>query len=152
MHAKRHDFSKSSFKLSPFKHQVHGSLLFVQSVLNDSHQFTIRVSRMNGIHNFIRTKCHTDQSEVLETLIRNTLLSLYDQKAHALLVLRRVTLPAYEKREHIFPKPQVTSNKNAHNFRHHFQAQFLMLFHLPWSILFGVLAWETAFSLVEILQ
>ena len=53
---------------------------------------------------------------------------------------------------HIFPKAQVTSNKNAHNFWHHFRAQFLMLFHLAWSILFGVLAWETTFSLVEILQ
>ena len=53
---------------------------------------------------------------------------------------------------HIFPKAQVTSNKNAHNFQHHFLAQFLMLFHLAWSILFGVLAWETTFSLVEILQ
>ena len=60
--------------------------------MNDIHNYVI--------HNFIRTKCHTDQSEVLETLIRNTLvLSLYDQKAHALLLLRRVTLPAYEKRE-----------------------------------------------------
>ena len=27
-----------------------------------------------------------------------------------------------------------------------------MLFHLAWSILFGVLAWETTFLLVEILQ
>ena len=25
---------------------------------------------------------------------------------------------------HIFPNAQVTSNKNAHNFQHHFQAQF----------------------------
>ena len=55
-------------------------------------------------------------------------------------------------RGHIFSKAQVTSNKNAHNFRHHFWAQFLMLFSLAWSILFGVLAWETTFSLVEILQ
>ena len=61
--------------------------------MNDIHNYVI--------HNFIRTKCHTDQSEVLETLIRNTLLSLYDQKAHALLLLRRVTLPAYEKRENL---------------------------------------------------
>ena len=51
---------------------------------------------------------------------------------------------------HIFPKAKVTSNKNAHNFQHYFWAQFLMLFHLAWSILFGVLAWETTFSLVEI--
>ena len=28
---------------------------------------------------------------------------------------------------HIFPKAQVAANKNAHNFRHHFLAQFLML-------------------------
>ena len=53
--------------------------------------------------------------------------------------------------KHIFTKAQATSNKNAHNFWHHFQAQFLMLFHLVWSILFRVLAWETTFSLVEIL-
>ena len=53
---------------------------------------------------------------------------------------------------HIFPKAQVTWNKKVHNFWHHFRAQFFVLLHLAWSILFGVLAWETAFSLVEILQ
>ena len=46
----------------------------------------------------------------------------------------------------------MTSNKNAHNFRHHFWAQFFMLFHLVWFILFGVLGWETTFSLVKILR
>ena len=30
----------------------------------------------------------------------------------------------------IFPKTQVISHKNAHNFRYQFWAQFLMLFHL----------------------
>ena len=53
---------------------------------------------------------------------------------------------------HIFPKAQVTSNKNAHKFRHHFWAHFLILFHMTWSILFGVLALETTFPLVEIFQ
>ena len=51
---------------------------------------------------------------------------------------------------HIFPKSQVTSKM--HNFRNHFWAQFFMLFHLVWFILFGVLGRETTFSLVEILQ
>ena len=46
----------------------------------------------------------------------------------------------------------MTSHKNAHNFQHHFWAQFFMLFHLVWFILFGVLGQETTFSLVEILQ
>ena len=36
---------------------------------------------------------------------------------------------------HIFPKGQVTSNKNAHNFWHHFQTRVLMLYHFVWSIL-----------------
>ena len=44
---------------------------------------------------------------------------------------------------HIFPKAQVATNKNAHNFWHHFLAQFFMLFLLVWSILFGVLALKT---------
>ena len=39
---------------------------------------------------------------------------------------------------HIFPKAQVTSNKNAHNFRRHFHAHFLMLLHLAWSIFWSV--------------
>ena len=78
---------------------------------------------MNGIHNFIRTKCHTDQSEVLETLIRNTLLSLYDQKAHALLVLRRVTLPVYEKQV----KPRFTMTSRAILFFKPYLLNFLIL-------------------------
>ena len=60
---------------------------------------------------------------------------------------------------HIFPKAQVTWNKKVHNFWHHFQAQFFVLLHLAWSILFGVLEAsfkrflkETAFLLVEIPQ
>ena len=44
---------------------------------------------------------------------------------------------------HIFQKAQVAANKNAHNFRHHIPAQFFMLFHMVWSILFGVLALKT---------
>ena len=40
---------------------------------------------------------------------------------------------------HIFPKAQVAANKNAHNFWHYFPAQVFMLFHMAWSILFGVL-------------
>ena len=44
---------------------------------------------------------------------------------------------------HIFPKAQVAANKNAHNFRHHFPAQFFMLFHMVCSILFRVLALKT---------
>ena len=52
----------------------------------------------------------------------------------------------------IFPKARVALNKNAHNFRPHFLAQFFMLFHMVWSILFGVLGQETTFSLVEVLQ
>ena len=31
---------------------------------------------------------------------------------------------------HIFPKAQVTANKNAHNFRHHFAAQFFVHFRM----------------------
>ena len=53
---------------------------------------------------------------------------------------------------HIFQKAQVTLNKNAHNLQHHFGAQFFMLFHMVWLILFGVLGRETTFSLVEVLQ
>ena len=53
---------------------------------------------------------------------------------------------------HIFQKGQVTLNKNAHNLQHHLGAQFFMLFHMVWFILFGVLGRETTFSLVEILQ
>ena len=53
---------------------------------------------------------------------------------------------------HIFQKAQVTLNKNAHNLQHHFGAQFFMLFHMVWFILFGVLGQETTFSLVEVLQ
>ena len=53
---------------------------------------------------------------------------------------------------HIFQKAQVTLNKNAHNLQHHFGAQFFMLFHMVWFILFGVLGRETTFSLVEVLQ
>ena len=53
---------------------------------------------------------------------------------------------------HIFQKTQAISNKNSLSFWHHFQAQFLMLFHLVCFILFRVLARETTFSLVEILQ
>ena len=41
---------------------------------------------------------------------------------------------------HILPKAQVAGNKNAHNFWHHFPAQFFELFLLVWSILFGMLA------------
>ena len=44
---------------------------------------------------------------------------------------------------HIFPKAQVAADKNAHNFWHQFPAQFFMLFHMVWSILFGVLALKT---------
>ena len=43
---------------------------------------------------------------------------------------------------YIFPKAQVTANKNAHNFRHHFWAQFPMLFRMVSFILFGVLGRE----------
>ena len=53
---------------------------------------------------------------------------------------------------HIAPKAQVTSDKNAHKRWHHFQAQFLMLFHLVLFILFRVIASGTAFSLVGIIQ
>ena len=53
---------------------------------------------------------------------------------------------------HIFQKAQVALNKNAHNLQHHFGAQFFMLFHMVWFILFGVLGQETTFSLVEVLQ
>ena len=53
---------------------------------------------------------------------------------------------------HIFQKAQVTLNKNAHNLQYHFGAQFFMLFHMVWFILFGVLGQETTFSLVEVLQ
>ena len=45
---------------------------------------------------------------------------------------------------HIFPKAQVTSNKNAHIFRRHFRSHFLLLLH--------ALAWETTFPLVEIFK
>ena len=31
---------------------------------------------------------------------------------------------------HIFPKAQVATNKNAHNFQHHFWEQFFMFFHM----------------------
>ena len=44
---------------------------------------------------------------------------------------------------HIFEKAQVASNKNAHRLQHHFWAQFFMLFHMMWSILFRVLALKT---------
>ena len=44
---------------------------------------------------------------------------------------------------HIFLKAQVASNKNAHKLQHHFWAQFFMLFHMMWSILFRVLAPKT---------
>ena len=44
---------------------------------------------------------------------------------------------------HISPKAQVAANKNAHNFWLHFPAQFFMLFHMVWSILFRVLALKT---------
>ena len=44
---------------------------------------------------------------------------------------------------HIFEKAQVASNKNAHRLQHHFWAQFFMLFHMMWSILFCVLALKT---------
>ena len=54
--------------------------------------------------------------------------------------------------QHIFQKAQVTLNKNAHNLQHHFGAQFFMLFHMVWFILFGVLGRETTFSLVEVFQ
>ena len=47
------------------------------------------------------------------------------------------------KWEHIFLKAQVASNKNAHKLRHHFWAQFFMLFHMMWSILLRVLALKT---------
>ena len=40
---------------------------------------------------------------------------------------------------HIFQKAQVALNKNAHNLQHHFGAQFFMLFHMVWFILYGVL-------------
>ena len=53
--------------------------------------------------------------------------------------------------DHIFQKAQVTLNKNARNLQHHFGAQFFMLFHMVWFILFGVLGQETTFSLVEVL-
>ena len=53
---------------------------------------------------------------------------------------------------HVFQKAQVTLNKNAYNFQHHFGAQFFKLFHMVWFILFGVLGRETTFSLVEVLQ
>ena len=45
---------------------------------------------------------------------------------------------------HIFQKAQVASNKNAHKLQHHFWAQFFMLFHMMWSILFHVLALKTS--------
>ena len=57
-----------------------------------------------------------------------------------------IQLHTEEHTPHIFPNAQVTSNKNAHNFQDHFQAQLLMLIHMAESILFGVLTWETAFS------
>ena len=53
---------------------------------------------------------------------------------------------------HIFPKSQVTSNKNAHNLQHYFGAQVFMLYHMVGFILFGVLGQETTLSLVKILQ
>ena len=37
----------------------------------------------------------------------------------------------------------MASNKNAHKLRHHFCAQFFMLIHMVWSILFRVLALKT---------
>ena len=46
---------------------------------------------------------------------------------------------------HIFPKAQVATNKNAHNFWRHFHAQFFMLFHMMWSILLRVLALKTLY-------
>ena len=52
-----------------------------------------------------------------------------------------ISLPASSA--HIFPKAQVASNKNAHNFIHHIQALFFMLFHMMRSILFGMLALKT---------
>ena len=48
---------------------------------------------------------------------------------------------------HIFQKSQVTYNKNAHNLQHHFGAQFFMLFHMVWFILFRVLGRENHFLL-----
>ena len=41
---------------------------------------------------------------------------------------------------HIFPEAKMTSNKNAHYVRHHFQEKFFVLFHMVRSILFEVLA------------
>ena len=46
----------------------------------------------------------------------------------------------------------MTSNKNAHNFKRHFGAQFFMLYHLVGFILFRVLGQETTLLLVEILE
>ena len=53
---------------------------------------------------------------------------------------------------HIFQNPKVTSKKNVPNFCYLFLAQFCMLFHVVWSILFRVLSLETTFWLVEIFQ
>ena len=55
---------------------------------------------------------------------------------HSIILLYRHSL-------HIFPKAQVASNKNAHKLRHHCWAQFIMLFHMMWSILFRELALKT---------
>ena len=52
-------------------------------------------------------------------------------------------IPTLEIIVHIFPKAQVASNKNAHKVWHHFWAQFFMLSHMMWSILFRVLALKT---------
>ena len=63
-----------------------------------------------------------------------------------LRALFKITIPeSLQKKFNItsFQRLKWPQNKNALNFQHYFQAQFFILFHMIWSILFGVLALKT---------
>ena len=64
---------------------------------------------------------------------------------------QRQNIHRWQSLSHLSKGTTVTVNKNAHNLQHHFGAQFFMLFHMVWFILFGVLGRESTFSLVEVL-
>ena len=65
-----------------------------------------------------------DQVEKEDKMMKNYLFNWM------LELLNLIKLHDLRLLNHIFHKPQVTLNKNAHNSQHHFGAQFFMLFHM----------------------